>query len=100
MAALAYVLLPLSGVIAFLVGGSRRVRFHGLQAIVVGTVWPLAAYAASTVASVATAVVFAAGGVLWMVLIVTALAGRDLRLPGATFLEEVAAAAGEDRQPG
>ena len=90
MAALAYVLLPLSGVIAFLVGGSARIRFHGLQAIAVGTVWAVAAYAASWIAPLATVAVFGVGAVVWFVLVVSTLLGRDLRLPGAGPLKRLA----------
>ena len=93
MAALAYVLLPLSGLIAFLVGSSARVRFHGLQAIALGSVWALAAYAASAIAPVVTAAVFAVGALTWAALMIGALMGRDLRLPGARFLEGIAAGA-------
>ncbi len=90
MAALAYVLLPLSGVVAFLIGSSARVRFHGLQAIAFGALWAVAAYVASWISPTITAVVFVIGALLWVTLLVTSLAGRDVRLPGARFLEEVA----------
>lgn len=96
MAALAYVLLPLSGVIAFLTGATTRVRFHGLQAIGVGTVWAIAAYVTSWVAPVATVVVFVLGSLLWAALIVMALLGRDVRLPGTSLLLRVAEEAGQE----
>lgn len=96
MAALAYVLLPLSGVVAFLVGSSVRVRFHGLQAIAFGGIWALAAYAGSALSPVVTIGVFAVGSILWLALLLTTAAGRDLRLPGAAFLHEIAAAVAPD----
>ena len=82
MNALAYVLLPLSGVVAFLGGRDASLRFHGLQAVVVGSVWPLALYGASALAPGITKIVFFGGALLWVVLMVGALVGRGLRLPG------------------
>ena len=90
VAALAYVLLPLSGVIAFLFGSTVRMRFHGLQAIALGTIWALLAYAASWIAPVVTALVFGLGTLVWLAAMITALIGVDLRLPGAKVLERVA----------
>jgi uncharacterized membrane protein len=81
MAALAYVLLPISGLIAFLRGSTARTRFHGLQAIVVGAVWPVLLYAATWTTPVVTQVVAAVGGLVWVTLVVTAALGRDLHLP-------------------
>jgi len=82
MATLAYVLLPLSGIAAFLSGGSVRTRTHGLQAILFGTVWPLGLYGASAVSAAMTKLVFAAGALIWAVLLVGTLAGRDPIIPG------------------
>jgi hypothetical protein len=82
MATLAYVLLPLSGIAAYLGGGSVRTRMHGLQAIVFGTVWPLALYGASALSAGATKVVFAAGALIWAVLLIGTLVGRDPIAPG------------------
>jgi hypothetical protein len=82
MATLAYVLLPLSGIAAFLGGGSVRTRLHGLQAILFGTVWPLGLYGASSISSTMTKLVFAAGVLIWAVLLVGTLAGRDPIIPG------------------
>lgn len=84
MAALAYVLLPISGLVAFLKGSSARVRFHGLQAIALGAVWPILLYAATWTTPVVTQLVFFAGLLLWLTLIVATAFGRDLELP---FLE-------------
>ena len=81
MAALAYVLLPLSGMLAFFSQTEARVRFHGAQAVSLGLIWPLALYACSALAPTATQIAFVLGAGLWIALIVTTAAGRDLRLP-------------------
>jgi uncharacterized membrane protein len=98
MAALAYALLPLSGLIAYSMGTSERVRFHGLQAIVVGLAWPLLLYAASALAPIATQIVFALGCLVWLWLFVASAIGRDPALP---FLgRRLARATGADPLPG
>jgi uncharacterized membrane protein len=81
VAAFAYVLLPVSGLIAFLRGSTPRTRFHGLQAIVVGAVWPLLLYAATWTTPVVTQAVGVAGALLWLALIVTTALGKDVQLP-------------------
>ena len=92
MATLAYLLLPLSGIAAFLGGGSVRTRMHGLQAIVFGTLWPLGLYGASEISPGATKVVFAVGAVIWAVFLVGTLVGRDPMIPGLRGVLERAAA--------
>jgi hypothetical protein len=82
MATLAYVLLPLSGIAAFLGGGSVRTRMHGLQAIAFGTAWPLALYGASEISAGATKAVFALGASIWAIFLVGTLLGRDPVVPG------------------
>ncbi|MEA2506761.1 MAG: hypothetical protein QOH48_1379 [Actinomycetota bacterium] len=91
MAALAYVLLPISGLVAYLKGSSSRVRFHGLQAIAFGALWAVLLYAATWTTPAVTQVIFAAGVLVWLVLILGAIVGRDWHLPlvGA-WLESVA----------
>ncbi len=86
MAALAYVLLPLSGVIAFLLG-EERTRKHGLQAIELGLVWGLGAYVGSWIGPGVTRAVFVAGALVWLTLIAVTAAGRDLWLPGSRRLQ-------------
>jgi uncharacterized membrane protein len=81
VAALAYVLLPITGLIAFLKGSTARIRFHGLQAILFGAAWAVFLYAATWTTPVVTQVVFAAGLLLWMALMVAAAFGRDIVLP-------------------
>ena len=98
MPAFAYLLLPLSGTIAYLKGRTARVRFHGLQAVVIGVVWPAALYVATLVSPGPTQVVYAIGALVWIGFLLATLMGRDPRLPlvGAG-LERFAAAASEDR---
>ncbi len=84
MAALAYLLLPVTGLAAFLFGADARTRFHGVQAILIGLTWPLALYGASIISASLTRVVFAAGTVVWVSAIGLAASGRDLRLPGVS----------------
>jgi uncharacterized membrane protein len=78
MPALAYVLLPVSGMLAYFNGTSVRMRFHGLQAIVLGALWPAALYGGSAISPTATRAVAIAGAALWLLLMVTAALGRDL----------------------
>ena len=92
MSALAYVLLPVTGVIAYLGSHRARTRFHGLQAVLYGLAWPVALYAATVGPPVAVQVVFAVGVVGWLFLIVATAVGRDPRLPGVgRYLQSLAA---------
>ncbi len=81
MAALPYLLLPVSGLIAYFGAGSERVRFHGLQAVVWGSLWPTALYVCSWVTPGATQVAFVLGVLGWLVLMLAAAVGRDVRIP-------------------
>ena len=81
MAVLAYLLLPISGLVAYLKGSSPRVRFHGLQAILFGCLWAILLYAATWTTPVVTQLIFAAGLLLWIALMAGAALGRDLELP-------------------
>lgn len=81
MAALAYLLLPLSGLVAFATGGDERVRFHGAQSIVFGTLWALALYAGSALSVVATLAIAVSGTLVWMILLVGTGLGRDPSFP-------------------
>lgn len=81
MAALAYILLPVSGAIAYFGGSSPRVRFHGLQAIVYSVVWVSVLYACTRVSDRATQLAFAVGGAVWLLLITVTAIGRDVPLP-------------------
>ena len=96
MAALAYVLLPISGIAAFSLGSTVRVRAHGLQAIFLGLVWPLALYAGSFVGAFSTQAVFAGGAAAGVILLGGAALGRDPRIPMiGRFLWDLAG--GKDR---
>ncbi len=81
VAALAYVLLPVTGAFAFLLSGSVRTRSHGLQAIVLGTVWPLLLFGASALTAVLTWVVAVVGALAWLAFLVLTAIGRDPKLP-------------------
>ncbi len=81
MAAFAYVGLPVTGLIAYFTGSNPRTRFHGLQAIAIGALWPIALYLASAVSPGTTQVVYLIGALMWMGFFVAALLGRDPRLP-------------------
>lgn len=82
VAALSYLLLPVTGLLAFALSHRERVRFHGFQAIAIGTLWGLALYGASAIGRAVTVVVFLSGAVVWLVFLVATAAGRDPRLPG------------------
>jgi uncharacterized membrane protein len=81
MAGLAYLLLPVTGLIAYFTGGNARSRFHGLQAIAIGLLWPVLLYGASFIAARLTQLVFGAGVLVWLIFLVGALIGRDPKIP-------------------
>ena len=81
MAGLAYLLLPVSGALAYFNGRKPRTRFHGLQAVLLGILWPAALYAGSAVSPDATFIVAVAGAVIWIAFMLIALLGKDPRLP-------------------
>ena len=81
MAGLAYLLLPISGALAYFNGKKARTRFHGIQAVILGVLWPAALYAASAIGPDVTFVVAIAGAVVWATFMLVALFGRDLRFP-------------------
>ncbi len=80
MAGLAYLLLPVTGLLAYF-GGRGRTRLHGGQAVVLGVLWPAVLYACSAWTPSATQVAFVAGTVLWLGFLIAAAAGRDPKLP-------------------
>jgi uncharacterized membrane protein len=88
VAALAYVLLPISGAIAFFVSESTRVRFHGFQAILYGVAWPALLYLASALSSGPTVVVALGGALGWAALIALTALGADPSIPGVRRLFE------------
>ncbi len=90
MAALAYLLPPLSGLLAYLNARSARVRFHGLQSVTLGVIWPAALWSCSWISPTAVQVAFAAGALVWLFLLVVTAAGRDPRLPAGRWLRRAA----------
>ena len=82
MAALSYLLLPITGLLALAWGSTPRIRFHGLQAILVGLLWALGLYAGAAATPAATKVVFVIGALVWFGLMLATAAGKDPRLPG------------------
>lgn len=90
MAALAYLFLPVSGALAFLLARSTRVRAHGLQAIVIGTLWALLLYGASAIAAALTWMVAVVGLIAWLGFALLTATGRDPKLPflGEWFFSE------------
>jgi uncharacterized membrane protein len=89
MAALAYLLPPLSGLLVYSMGRNQRARFHGLQAVVFGFLWPAAIYVGSLAGPTGTRVVFALGALVWIALLGMTALGRDPRLPGGRRLRSL-----------
>jgi uncharacterized membrane protein len=92
VAALAYLLLPVTGLAAYLTGKSERVRFHGLQAIALGLAWPAALYGCTYLTPGATQACAVAGAALWLGFLVTTALGLNPRIPVAgNYLQRAAA---------
>ena len=81
MSVVAYLLSPVSGLIIFLVARSPRARFHGLQSVVVGTLWPVGLYIGAYITPGVTQLVAVVVIVSWVVLVSGTAVGRDPRLP-------------------
>lgn len=81
MAGLAYLLLPVTGLVAYFSGRTPRVRWHGLQAIVLGALWPALLYLAGTASDSLVLPVAAGGAAVWLLFLLAALVGRDPSLP-------------------
>jgi uncharacterized membrane protein len=97
MAGLAYLFLPLTGALAYFRGRTPRVRLHGLQSLILGALWPAALYLGSAISPTVTVLVALAGAVVWVTFFLTALAGRDLLIPGAgPYLERAAGTRSDD----
>lgn len=92
-AGLAYLVLPVTGLIAYLMGAESRTRFHGLQAIALGLLWPVALYVAVLGPPVVVQVTFLAGVLVWLAFLFATLAGRNPRIPGTYRAFERLAAA-------
>lgn len=81
MAAFAYLMLPLTGMLAYFSGRSERVRWHGLQAIVIGVSWPAALYGAAALSDSLVLPVAAVGAAIWLLFLAGAAIGKDPSLP-------------------
>ena len=66
---------------AFFLGEEPRARFHGLQSVAIGVVWPILLYGASLLSARVTQATFGLGLLVWIGLLVVATTGRDPRLP-------------------
>ncbi|MGH2750491.1 MAG: hypothetical protein ACRDK3_06415 [Actinomycetota bacterium] len=86
MATLAYLFPPLTGLLAYSLARDERARWHGLQSVVFGSVWPVLIYAASLAGPLGTRLTFAAGILVWFGFFVMTAIGRDPRLPGGRRL--------------
>lgn len=56
-------------------------RGHGLQAIFLGLVWPVALYLASALSPTLTQGAFVIGAALWLFLLIGTALGRDPMIP-------------------
>lgn len=81
MAALAYLVLPLTGMLAYFSGGSPRVRWHGLQAIVIGALWPALLYLAAATNESLVLPIALAGAAVWLLFLLGAAIGKDPSIP-------------------
>ncbi len=81
MAGLAYLLLPVTGLVAYFSGKTPRVRWHGLQAIVLGALWPALLYLSAATVEALVLPVALGGAAVWLVFLAGAAAGRDPSLP-------------------
>ena len=93
MIALAYLLPPITGLVAYLKGATPRARFHGLQSVLLGVLWPAALYVCSWVSPSATRIAFVVAAALWLVALLGTALGRNPGVPGlrsrlATLAEE------------
>ncbi|MDQ3662341.1 MAG: hypothetical protein M3454_15055 [Actinomycetota bacterium] len=82
MAALSYLLPPVTGLLAYLLGSAERTRRHGLQSVAFGLLWPVALYGAAALSPGAAQAAFAVGGLVWVSLLLTTAVGLDLHVPG------------------
>jgi uncharacterized membrane protein len=81
--ALAYLVPPLSGLVVYFMAGEERTRWHGLQAVLLGVIWPAALYAGSAVSPAVTQTAAVCGLVVWLAFLVGAASGRDPHWPVA-----------------
>jgi hypothetical protein len=82
MVALAYLLPPLSGLVSYLGGSTHRARWHGLQSVLLGLLWPGAMYLGSLLSPAASQLAALAGACAWIAFIAGTALGADPRWPG------------------
>ncbi|MQB00485.1 MAG: hypothetical protein GEU78_09380 [Actinobacteria bacterium] len=82
MAALAYLVPPLTGLWAFTCGTDARAKAHGFQSIVLGTLWPVGLYVGSWITPGATQAIGVLFAVAWLTLILSAALGSGLVATG------------------
>ena len=81
MAAFAYLALPVTGLLAYFSGRTPRARWHGLQAIVIGALWPSFLYLAAAVRESLVLPVAFGGAAVWLRFLAGAAAGKDPSIP-------------------
>jgi hypothetical protein len=81
MAAFAYLVLPITGLVAYFSGKTPRARWHGLQAIVLGSLWPALLYLAGAVNESLVLPVAVLGAATWLLFLAGTAIGRDPSLP-------------------
>jgi hypothetical protein len=86
MPALAYLFPPLSGLCAYALGRTGRARWHGLQSVVLGALWPASMYLGSWAGPFGSRIAFALGLLVWLGFLVLTAAGLNPRLPGGRWL--------------
>jgi hypothetical protein len=96
MAALAYLVPPLTGLWAFARGADVRTKAHGFQSIVLGTLWPIGLYLGSLITPGATQAIFVCFAGVWLGLMLSSAAKRDLLAAGLARRIEEAEATGEE----
>jgi hypothetical protein len=91
VAALAYLVPPLSGLVVYFTARGARMRFHGLQSVLLGLLWPAALLGGSVITPGASQVAGVGGALAWLWFLVGAALGRDPRWPLAGSWLEAAA---------
>ena len=96
MAALAYLLPPVTGLWAFARGADVRTRAHGFQSIVLGALWPIGLYVGSWITPGATQAIFVFFAAAWLALMLSAALGRGPLAMGLARRIAEAEATGEE----
>jgi hypothetical protein len=96
MAALAYLVPPLTGLWAFARGADVRTKAHGFQSIVLGALWPIGLYVGSWITPGATQAIFVIFAAAWLALMLSAALGRGVVAGGVARRIEGAESTGEE----